>query len=570
MIYPWLYIFFSLVFGIVLNRYINIEINFILPFIFFGLSLILRDYLAYFSLLVGSMLVGMYLAFKPVVDIKKDSVFIECISLDVPNKFDSRVTFDCNVINSDVKTLIDRDIKVYTDREDVFILSRVAFLGKIKSEDGLIKAYPKRGFLEVDNSSNPLFIIKVFKDKLIENYRYKALNDQTYNLGLGLIFGERGSISNQDYQRFVESGLAHMLAISGSHVAILIFSLTIILFFVKQNLRYAIILAVLPFYAIFTGFTVPVVRASVVGMLYAISKVKYFKFNSLNVLFFVGFVYLLFSPESIFSVSFQLSFIAALSIIIGIDIFKDRNVTLSVLGVSFIATLFTAPIVMYHFGNVSLNSILSTPIATLPMYPYLTFAILNLFTGFSIDFLIKIMDGFGMIFLDVVYIFEKLPFYFIGFKPSLFIIFLFYISFIIILLLNIRLNRKILLAFLTFLLFAFVSKSDKNQFVIYSFKSTEYPVVFVVANDRCYLISDYPVFKQLSLFNKEGCEYRVLITEKPERFKDEYLSGFDKVISYTYQVNTLDFLLKKWVEYRLYTNSKEYIITNQDGAVEIE
>ncbi|MEZ0323689.1 MAG: ComEC/Rec2 family competence protein [Hydrogenothermaceae bacterium] len=512
----------------------------------------------------------MYITFKPVVDINRDVVFVECLSLDVPNRFDNKVSFSCKVINSDIKDLVGKTITVSTEDKDIFIFSRVAFLGKIKSEDGSVKAYPKKGFVKVDNSLNPFIYIKDIKEDLIKNYSYRALNNQSYNLGLGLIFGESSGISGKDYQKFVESGLAHMLAISGSHIAILIFSLNMIFSFLNTYIRNMLIFLILPLYAVFTGFTVPVIRACFMGMLYSISKIKYLRFNSLNVLFFVGFVYLVFYPDSLFSASFQLSFLAALSIIFGIDLFKDKNILVSTLGVSFLATLFTAPVVMYHFGNVSLNSILSTPIATLPMYPYLTLAFLNIFTGFNIDFLVKVMDAFGVMFLDIVHMFEKFPFYFAGFKPSLFFVVLFYLFFIMAIFLNIRLSYKILVVSVVFVIFAIISKSDKNQFVIYSFKSREYPVVFIAVKDRCYIITDYPVYKQLSLFSKEDCKYKVLLTEKPERFKYDYTSNFDEFLIYTYQIETPDFIIKKWTEYRLYRNSQEYIIKNQDGIIKIE
>lgn len=566
MIYPWLYLFLSLVAGITFNIYINIDLPVYVPILFIILSLFIPNAIvSYILLIFSSFLTGISISYHQQINIKPQTAFVECISLST-----TKGSFNCKVINSDIRLLEGKVIKVYSENKDIFFLSRVGFIGRVDSYKNQIRAFPTKEFIKVENKNNPLYVIKDFKDNLINNYRYTALNADTFNLGLGLIFGDRGEISQSDYKSFVKSGLAHFLAISASHIAILMVTLNYSLFFISQRIRYIMMIFLLPVYAIFTGLAIPVVRATFVAFFYYFAKIKYLRFNSINTLFFVGYIYLLLFPDSLTSASFQLSFIAAFSIIVGIEIFKQYSTIYKVLGISFIATIFTSPVVMYHFGNISLNSILSTPIASLPLYPYLFLAFINTLTGFSIEPIIKLMDGFGLMFLSTVKLFETFPLYFIGFSPSLSLITIFYITLILIIFSNLKTRLKIGSIFVAFILFSLLSKSELKQFMVYSFQGKDYPTLMVVSGNRCYLVSNTAVYKQLSLFDKEGCEVRFLLTQNPEKFKDDYLSLFSHIYPYNYEITTEDFTLKKWVQFRIYRNGKEYIIKNQDGELDFE
>lgn len=566
MIYPWLYLFLCLAAGITINLYTNLNFPvYVVVFMLVLTVLIPSGVVSYLTLGLASFLLGVNVSYKEVVNIEPQTAFVECISLST-----NSYSFNCKVINSDVSLIKGRNIKVYSDNKDIFLFSRVAFIGRVESYADGIRAFPTKEFIKIDNGDNPLYFIKSIKDRLIENYRHKALNGDTFNLGLGLIFGERSNISQSDYRSFVKSGLAHLLAISGSHIAILMVVLSFTLFFIPTTIRHLFMMVFIPVYTLFTGLAIPTVRASLMAVLFYISKLKYFKFNSLNVLFLVGCLYLVLFPDSLFSASFQLSFVAVFGIIVGLEMFKNHPIMVKVLALSFMATLFTAPVVMYHFGNVSLNSIISTPLASLPLYPYLFFAFINVFTGFSIEPVVRFMDGFGYLFLVMVKLFENAPFYFIGFRPNILSVAIFYIGLILIIFFRADLTKKVIAMLLMFTIFSMISKAEPKRLTVFSFQGKDYPTLFIVINSNCYLVADHPVYRQLAIFDRENCQQRFLITQKVERFTDDYLSMFDKVYHYQYQVMTEDFTLKRWLEYRLYRNGKEYLIKNQNGEVNFE
>lgn len=567
MIYPYFYLFSGLALGILLNHFYNFNLPIVIVSFTLILAFFLRGVFGFAFLVFASFLAGISISFKQSIDLTKDPVFVECISISVPTSYLGVSKFICKVVNSDENELIGRKVIVYTENKDVFLLSRVGFIGKIKQDQGDMKAYPVKGFIRVDNSDNFLYSIKEFKDRLINNYRKNSIDDKTFSLGVGLVFGDRGKMSQESYQKFVQSGLAHILAISGSHIAILVSVLIFLLFFLPQNFRYGLITTILPFYAVFTGLSIPVVRASLMGMLFSISKMSYLKFNGLNVLFFVGYIYLFLFPDSLFSASFELSFMAMLGIILGMSMFKNKNHFLAIIGTSYIATVFTMPIVMFHFGNLSLNSIISTPVACLILYPYIALSLFNILTLFDFEPTVRSMDFFGNLILFTVDMFEKIPLYFIGFKPSVFLIILFYMGIMYVVFSDFKLPLKIIKMSVVSLIFLYFSVQKNSDFTIYSFKSFKYPVLILVSQDRCYLVSDYPVYNQLNIFNKEGCNFRYLITKKLENFNDDYIDLFDDVKSFSYEFITEDFLIKRWLEYRVYRNSKEYIIKNQDDVI---
>lgn len=564
MIFPWLYLFIAIATAIFLNNSLNIYIPIIIPLFTTIIAIFTTQRpISFVLLILSSLLIGFNISYKKEIKIEEKPTFIECISISVP----SNNSFSCKVINSDNTDLIGENIKVYTDSRDIFFLSQVGFIGKVKRYKNQIVANANKDFMKVINDNNYIYFIKSLKEMMIQNYKHNTLNEDSFSLGLGLIFGEREDIPMRDYESFVKSGLAHLLAISGSHVSILMVTLNIALFFLSKKLRSYVIAGLLPIYAIFTGLSIPVVRASFMGILFSISKISQLRFNSLNVLFMIGFIYLLFFPDSLLNVSFQLSFMAALGIILSIEIFKEKNIYINIILTSLMATLFTMPIVMYHFGNLSLNSIISTPIASLPLYPYLLLAFLNTLTGFNIEFLVKIMDGFGSLFLVVVKMFENAAFYYTGFKPSVLLIAIFYISVIFTIFLKTT-KRNIVAYILTIsVLFVLFSKSKDKGFLIYSFKGKDYPTLFIRDKSRCYLISDFSSYNIVSMFSKESCEERILITKRKEKFNDDYLSWFDQVITYQYEIDTGDFKLKRWIDYRIYKNDREFIIKNQDGVI---
>lgn len=142
------------------------------------------------------------------------------------------------------------------------------------------------------------------------------LDEEYSGLALGMLFGDRQSVDETVYDDFSSAGIAHLLAVSGLHVGFLVALLLAIckLLRLRGYARFAIIAVILGFYAYLCGFSVSVLRASIMAlcMLFAgCNKEKYDMLNSLSLAFII---LVCIFPYSITTIGFQLSFSAVLAI----------------------------------------------------------------------------------------------------------------------------------------------------------------------------------------------------------------------------------------------------------------
>lgn len=209
-----------------------------------------------------------------------------------------------------------------------------------------------------------------------------------------LVLGEQGTIPEEVREDFVISGIAHLLAISGDHLGIVSFlSFSLFLWVMKRSeilllsisvRKWAAILTIpcLILYTFIAGGGISVIRATIMVIVFFLSIVFDRERHLLHTLGLAAFLILLFSPPSLFDVSFQLSFLAVLSILYLVppilrrlkqEIFpipkeiswKKRlwqYVRLCFI-VTAVATLGTAPFVALHFNRISLIGFLTNLIA---------------------------------------------------------------------------------------------------------------------------------------------------------------------------------------------------------------
>jgi len=197
----------------------------------------------------------------------------------------------------------------------------------------------------------------------------------------GILIGERSGISSSTRRAFANSGVAHVLAVSGSNVAIVATTLFFGFEFLRlpRRGRVLAICAGLLFYMLLTGTQPPVVRATVMAILLLTGQLVQEKGNVYNALGVAALILLGIDSRQLFDVGFQLSFVAVFSIVFlyptmnswisriageGIwhRIFRG---TLRVCAVSGAAALGTLPLTAIYFGRVSLIGVI-TNIVVIP------------------------------------------------------------------------------------------------------------------------------------------------------------------------------------------------------------
>lgn len=201
------------------------------------------------------------------------------------------------------------------------------------------------------------------------------LNDDTARFLCAILLGEKSMIDTSTRLTFSTAGMAHVLALSGMHVAIIAVIAAIALFPLTlvsgQRLSSAVIVILLWIYAIMTGCAPSTMRAVIMGTLVTGSFMLQRSHSGGNALCAAAIVIMLLWPKSLFEAGFQLSFAAVTAILtfsgcvnrLGIRSQLTRK-TIFVFGVPTAAVIGTAIPVLFYFHSFPVYFLLSNiPIA---------------------------------------------------------------------------------------------------------------------------------------------------------------------------------------------------------------
>lgn len=153
-----------------------------------------------------------------------------------------------------------------------------------------------------------------------------------------------------------------------------------------RNKRLYLTMFILIFYGYMVYFPISIVRAGAMYFLYVAAYFLERRYDSINALFFIGFILLIYRPMTIFSISFQLSFMATLSILLLSPILNEKLNKItgplsSLLSVTLAAQIGTLPIMAYHFNQVSLISLLTNLLIIPIISPMLSIAFFSILIG---------------------------------------------------------------------------------------------------------------------------------------------------------------------------------------------
>ena len=292
------------------------------------------------------------------------------------------------------------------------------------SKDGIyaVMYFPKIQPITTKTRSPSLYgkILEI-KSKLRESIYQNLSPPQSSILG-AIILGDKARMSQYLKEKLNATGVRHITAVSGLHVAVLTSVLMAFLiglgFWRGQAFYFTII--IISLFIIMTGLSASAVRASIMAGLFLLAQ----HFGRMNVssraIVFAAAIMLFFNPLLLtLDVGFQLSFLAMMGIIYLLPFFTNllRKIPnffqlRSILAMSLSAQVFTLPILIYNFGYVSLVSpivnILIVPLLPFVMISGFIFAlvgmifqplgwILSLFSWFLLTYITKIINFFSEI-----------------------------------------------------------------------------------------------------------------------------------------------------------------------------
>lgn len=249
--------------------------------------------------------------------------------------------------------------------------------------------------ISANNSFNLYYFANDIREKLLHIYKKYDIKEQNFAVLSALTLGYKEELDAETKRAFSASGAMHILAVSGLHVGIILLILNNLLKFLNRKyglkiLKTVIIVTFLWSFAIISGLSPSVLRAATMFTIVATGNI--FKRNTYiyNTIAVSALMILLFDPLAIKDVGFQLSYLAVISIVsLHTPIYnqlitqsKIKNYFISLIVLSIVAQIGTAPIALYYFHQFP-NYFLLTNIVVVPgAAAILILAILLLTTSF--------------------------------------------------------------------------------------------------------------------------------------------------------------------------------------------
>ncbi len=171
------------------------------------------------------------------------------------------------------------------------------------------------------------------RQQLFNKYLRIAPEHELKPILMALAFGERSGLNASHWEILQATGTSHLIAISGLHIGLLASGVYLLMMLCIRylpltnpswqsvNIRYFAIVASLLFavvYAYLAGFSLPTQRALVMLLLYWSARIFGVRFSAKRLLLITVFILLVFSPFSLFTVSFWLSFYAVVIIFLSL------------------------------------------------------------------------------------------------------------------------------------------------------------------------------------------------------------------------------------------------------------
>lgn len=233
------------------------------------------------------------------------------------------------------------------------------------------------------------------RGNILDILRSQLGDNDEYKVAAAIVAGYRTALDADLRQSFANAGAMHVMCVSGLHVGIIFVILSSMLKFLSDKklllriLKVILILGIIWFYALLTGFSASVFRASMMFSFVALGMVIQRKVPIYNSLAASAFLLLLINPVYIFQVGFQLSYLAVIGIVAlfpliqkliparGKIFIKIRDLA----AVSIAAQIATTPISLYYFNQFPnyfiLTNIIVVPLAGFIIYSAIPALLLN-------------------------------------------------------------------------------------------------------------------------------------------------------------------------------------------------
>ncbi len=243
-------------------------------------------------------------------------------------------------------------------------------------------------------------IDKTFAEHIKQNVKDNlslGLSNENTEIAYSALFGDKDLLSDKQYNAYKLSGVAHLLAVSGLHVGIIVGILTKALNFRKSKnwWKFGVIAGLLMLYSYICGYSISVLRASIMALIFMMSEILGREYDSFNSISIAGIVIFIINPLCIFDVAFLLSFGCVIGItMLYMPIEKALSKTkispkiIKSLAISLATTISIVIIMAYYFRTLNIISI----VANVILIPIFTMAFTIVFVVSLASLLLPILS----------------------------------------------------------------------------------------------------------------------------------------------------------------------------------
>lgn len=216
-----------------------------------------------------------------------------------------------------------------------------------------------------------------------------------------LVIGYKYDLDDDLLQAYSNTGVVHVIAISGMHLGLIYGILLFITKLLQRNavsrwIRAVLILLFIWSFTFLTGAGPSVLRAAVIFSLMMLGELLLRKNNTYNSLAASAFLLLLISPFYLWDIGFQLSYLAVLSIVwISGPLYRSVYISFlplrylwQLIAVTISAQILTTPVILYHFHQFPnlflITNLLVVPISGLVLYGCIFLLLISPLDGVAI------------------------------------------------------------------------------------------------------------------------------------------------------------------------------------------
>jgi len=273
----------------------------------------------------------------------------------------------------------------------------------------------EKDFFTVKKSSVKKHLLMQAQEYVKTTFHKYISGQQERAIAEALVIGYKYDLDDDLLQAYSNTGVVHVIAISGMHLGLIYGILLFLTRIFQRNvfarwIRAVLILLFIWVFTFLTGAGPSVLRAAVIFSLMMLGELLLRKNNTYNTLAASAFLLLVVNPFYLWDIGFQLSYLAVLSIVwISRPLYRSTYFSFrplrylwQLIAVTISAQVLTTPVILYHFHQFPnlflITNLLIVPLSGLVLYGCIFLLLISplhgiaIFTGQIIEKILKMMN----------------------------------------------------------------------------------------------------------------------------------------------------------------------------------